>query len=649
MPNLCTVIGTQLPIKRRIKCSHCNIVGHNKATCPEITDVDKAAAKEGKSKKRKVGDISNNSVESAVEEEDGSDCGSNADHMEEDQLGDDDIEEDDNAEVNEGEVKPIFVTIDEEKIETVVDLRHGNEKKALISDFPEFVLPYRYVSGPILPEDLEKSPAKYLELFWDDNIMSTFVLNTNAYALSNKDPKWRKDTTKDRLYVFFSIILHLGAVTVPERRSLWDTRSKYYSRFVHDIMSLDEFESILRNLHWNNSLQFTVAERNTKTREDCFWRVATLLEKLASSFKEHFRCGQDIDGDEQGIPCKGRHSAIQYNKDKPYKWFFKVYALNDAETAYMSNFYLFRGKDTARIQGVSASAYPIYYLTRPEMYHNKWHVCNIDNYFNSLPLLKLLYADKIHTNGTMRANRVKSTVSLYFDKKGVNKGNRGDMKCHKLCDNAYITSWVDKRSVNMLHSFPTNKNITTRASKDGNGKYVRTNVARPTVIQHYNKGMGGTDKFDQYMSYYRTSVKTKKWPHPVIFHFLHASIVNAWILYKTKYKLQKQDDCGNLISFIEHIINNWSVRGFIVPEAQVAHDILPKHRSTTTVDPADVRYFGQHFGRILKSDCRQMCKQPGCNRKASSICETCAVHLCMYSDEGSTCFEKYHTHKNAKC
>ena len=323
--------------------------------------------------KRKKYDNYNNSVENAPVEEDNSDCDSNANSIEEDELGNEEIEEEAQPEDIADEIAPTVHNIEDEIMEQVNDLRSGNVYTVLKTEFPEFKVLYRYVLGPILPPNIDKSPVSFLELSWNEEIMNIFVLNTNAYARAAADPKWRKDMTKDRLYVFFGVSLHLGTISVPERRSLWDISSKYYCRFVHEVMSCDEFESILRNLHWINTLQYSVIERNAMNRDDCFWRVATLLDKLALSFQRHFHCGQNIDGDEQGIPCKGRHSAIQYNKDKPYKWFFKVYALNDAETAYMSNFYLFRGKDVGRTSDVSASAYPIYYLTRPEMYHNKWN------------------------------------------------------------------------------------------------------------------------------------------------------------------------------------------------------------------------------------------------------------------------------------
>ena len=111
--------------------------------------------------------------------------------------------------------------------------------------------------------------------------------------------------------------------------------------------------------------------------------------------------------------------------------------------------------------------------------------------------------------------------------------------------------------------------------------------------------------------------------------------------------MKKHDNCGNLVSFIEAIVNDWSMRGFIIPDVQGSYEILSKHRYTSEVEPTDIRYVGHHFARVLKSDSRQVCKQPGCGRKTSSICEKCKVHLCLSSEVGSTCFELFHVRKNA--
>lgn len=52
-------------------------------------------------------------------------------------------------------------------------------------------------------------------------------------------------------------------------------------------------------------------------------------------------------------------------------------------------------------------------------------------------------------------------------------------------------------------------------------------VERPEVIKLYNESMGGVDKIDQLMAYYRIFIKSKKWTLPMIFHEIDMAISNS--------------------------------------------------------------------------------------------------------------------------
>ncbi len=69
----------------------------------------------------------------------------------------------------------------------------------------------------------------------------------------------------------------------------------------------------------------------------------------------------------------------------------------------------------------------------------------------------------------------------------------------------------------------------------------------PTIIAHYNEGMGGTDNFDQKISYYRSTLKSVKWQKKIYSHFITCSLINAHILYKEDNKLTRKDKCYSLI------------------------------------------------------------------------------------------------------
>jgi hypothetical protein len=56
----------------------------------------------------------------------------------------------------------------------------------------------------------------------------------------------------------------------------------------------------------------------------------------------------------------------------------------------------------------------------------------------------------------------------------------------------------------MIHTFETTEENALRNGKDPTTKScISQNIERSTVVRMYNKGMGGTDSFDQSLSYYR--------------------------------------------------------------------------------------------------------------------------------------------------
>lgn len=165
--------------------------------------------------------------------------------------------------------------------------------------------------------------------------------------------------------------------------------------------------------------------------------------------------------------------------------------------------------------------------------------------------------------------------------------------------------------------------------------------------------MGGTDRFDKLLSYYRTTVKTKRWPHTIIFHFQLCCAVNAWILFRIVNKLTRQDDNYSLVSFLENLVDQLCAkRSAVIPTLveEVPVIFAPKHVAQTQVSRTDSRYFGQHFPFSIPNidsrtgaTNRKQCKRPGCLRKVSTFCKKCGVALCFDLVNGTTCFEQYHT------
>ena len=52
--------------------------------------------------------------------------------------------------------------------------------------------------------------------------------------------------------------------------------------------------------------------------------------------------------------------------------------------------------------------------------------------------------------------------------------------------------------------------------------------------------MGGVDLLDQLISYYRISIKTRKWTLKMIAHALDLAVCNAWLEYRKTLKKRKE-------------------------------------------------------------------------------------------------------------
>ena len=171
--------------------------------------------------------------------------------------------------------------------------------------------------------------------------------------------------------------------------------------------------------------------------------------------------------------------------------------------------------------------------------------------------------------------------------------------------------------------------------------------------------MGGTDNNDHKLALYRTSIKSRKWPHKVIFHFFANTVINAHILYRLKNRLENGDYLYKVGDFIEEAANQMKAKGFAATRTVATADAAAvpatvtkianpsSHSSTWEACPS--RLNGRHFPIQFRRDNadlpRRRCKMPGCGREIRCYCTTCEVPLCIDDMDGTSCFEKFHTIK----
>ncbi|KAM4590851.1 piggyBac transposable element-derived protein 3-like isoform 1-T2 [Odontesthes bonariensis] len=138
----------------------------------------------------------------------------------------------------------------------------------------------------------------------------------------------------------------------------------------------------------------------------------------------------------------------------------------------------------------------------------------------------------IYLTGTVMKNRVPQAVRKLPDDKTLKIQGRGTSAAvtredGKVC----VVKWYDNKPVMMLSTvYAEQPEDKCRQWSKKDKKYVT--VTRPSVVREYNTNMGGVDM----ISYYRMSVRTKKWTLRMLMHFTDLALANSWILYRKDRK-----------------------------------------------------------------------------------------------------------------
>jgi hypothetical protein len=110
------------------------------------------------------------------------------------------------------------------------------------------------------------------------------------------------------------------------------------------------------------------------------------------------------------------------------------------------------------------------------------------------------------------------------------------MQCIKPAWPAYLTAWQDNKPGHVLSSFPATSATVMRNVYDEIGTWRKKQFSMPLIIIVYNQSMGGTDSFDQRLSYIRPIVKKGSWFPHVFIHLVNCSVVDSYIIYQKNKK-----------------------------------------------------------------------------------------------------------------
>ncbi len=250
--------------------------------------------------------------------------------------------------------------------------------------------------------------------------------------------------------------------------------------------------------------------------------------------------------------------------------------------------------------------------------------------------------------GTIRINKKGIPKKGVIPKSGKGKKARGFMHSFTTKirgNNYYFTGWVDSKPCHFLSTFPPEYSSVPRNSKNKKGKFERLVLQRPTIVKAYNEGMGGTDLFDQYGSYYNTSLRCDKWHLRIFTHFLQAACINSYILYISKYKINM-----SYLEFLDSLIDQLASSEPYLEDSDSENSSIAElppekkkmqHRKTWEKDPSRLQP-GDHIPiqhKQMVHDTRRWCMM--CQlHKPGQFCLLCGVSLC--TDPNYNCFQMFH-------
>jgi hypothetical protein len=217
-----------------------------------------------------------------------------------------------------------------------------------------------------------------------------------------------------------------------------------------------------------------------------------------------------------------------------------------------------------------------------------------------------------------------------------------------------MVKWYDTRSVCLVSNYIGSGQLETIRRWDKKQK-MYVNIERPEIVTVYNTSMGGVDKIDQLISYYRTFIRSRKWTLRMIVHAFDFIVANYWLQYlkdADHYYINKKkrkdllhfrmELAENLIKENQNITPTRRGRPRTDTGENLDISIKPKARKVDSSQPSnDVRKDKfDHFPKFDTKENTSRCKNPGCNGKTHVFCTKCNIHLCFNST--NNCFFNFH-------
>ena len=306
--------------------------------------------------------------------------------------------------------------------------------------------------------------------------------------------------TPAEMTAVIGVILASGVVYQSKRRDYWSNNPLKRNEAISNSISCRRFEEVFSKLHFipNTALP----------QKDKFQKVRLLIKMLNDNFLKHCPDMNMFSVDESMVPYFGRHGCKQFIRGKPIRFGFKIWVLA-TKTGYCVQLQPYPG--LAEQQGddydLSSSSNIVYFFGKILRNHfpDKQLFITMDNYFTSLPLLKLMKENlQIEGTGTIRKNRIPS-----YPFREVKLRERGDMTEKYSSEHGVsLVMWHDNSDV-LVASTASGMEPIASTTRFCRREKKKVTVQRPASVGLYNSTMGGVDLLDANVSNCRVAIRGK--------------------------------------------------------------------------------------------------------------------------------------------
>lgn len=483
-------------------------------------------------------------------------------------------------------------------------------------------------------------PLDYMEQYIDTELMTLIANCTNAMSLSNTGCSL--NTSVDEIYHFFGASIFMSCVPYPQLRMFWSSALRIPA--ICDKIRRDRFFKLRK--HLKVVIDNDISEDTKKT--DRFWKTRPFMDRILKGCLLQTR-PECVSIDEQMIPFTGACPFRQYVPLKPNPLGMKNFVLATAGGIVL-DFEVYQGANALSSQVLEAEGLGLGALVVARLAKTLHPGTKVycDRFFTSMTAVDQMLEKQVYLTGTIMKNRInKALQKLPSDKTMKQQGRGATSSVTRGDGKVCVVKWYDNKPVLMLST------VHAEQPEDACQRWSKTEkqyvtVTRPSIVREYNSKMGGVDLVDRMMSYYRMSVRTRKWTIRMLMHFTDLALANSWLLYR-----QDNTECGtpkrNIMQFLEFRMTvaqaYLSKCGTDVEDAQEENEhVLQqccKHKFTPVPNVSVRTTSAKHLPEMVNLKNPMRCREKGCTGKSRVRCMTCNVFLCLQTERN--CFAAFHT------